>query len=101
MCGICGYTGKTNEAVLKRMTDSIFHRGPDEEGYYTDDIVNLGPFIQGCHGILEDHLHLPGDFSVQLRIDFSAELIPFKMYLAAGDRIDSHDCPAEGGLSRA
>jgi asparagine synthase (glutamine-hydrolysing) len=42
MCGICGFTGRGDSAVLKRMTDSIVHRGPDEEGFYSDGSVNLG-----------------------------------------------------------
>ncbi|PKL52590.1 MAG: asparagine synthase (glutamine-hydrolyzing), partial [Nitrospira bacterium HGW-Nitrospira-1] len=42
MCGICGFTGKRDEATLKRMTDAIFHRGPDDDGYYADGNINLG-----------------------------------------------------------
>jgi len=42
MCGICGFTGKKDEVILKKMTDSLFHRGPDEEGFYFDDKINLG-----------------------------------------------------------
>jgi asparagine synthase (glutamine-hydrolysing) len=42
MCGICGFTGKANEVVLKRMTNIIIHRGPDEDGFYSDGKVNLG-----------------------------------------------------------
>ncbi len=42
MCGICGFTGKPNEPVLKRMTDSIIHRGPDEDGFFSDGNINLG-----------------------------------------------------------
>jgi len=42
MCGICGFTGEKKEEVLKRMTDTIVHRGPDEEGFYSDGAVNLG-----------------------------------------------------------
>lgn len=42
MCGICGFTGLPDEPVLQKMTDSIFHRGPDEGGYYTDGFINLG-----------------------------------------------------------
>lgn len=42
MCGIVGiYNYKTNEAVdkaiLKKMNDTLYHRGPDGEGYYFDD----------------------------------------------------------------
>lgn len=42
MCGICGFTGRENSSILKGMTDSINHRGPDEEGFYSDGKVNLG-----------------------------------------------------------
>jgi len=42
MCGICGFTGRSDAFVLKRMVDSIFHRGPDEDGYYSDGGVNMG-----------------------------------------------------------
>lgn len=42
MCGICGFTGRPNEPALKNMTDSLFHRGPDEDGFYSDGKVNLG-----------------------------------------------------------
>lgn len=42
MCGICGFTGKPDEITLKRMADSIFHRGPDEDGFYSDGNINLG-----------------------------------------------------------
>ncbi len=42
MCGICGFTGKANNGFLKKMTDSIIHRGPDESGYHTDVNINLG-----------------------------------------------------------
>lgn len=42
MCGICGFSGPQNEFVLKRMTDAIVHRGPDEEGFYSDGKMNLG-----------------------------------------------------------
>jgi len=44
MCGICGLyaPGRIDRAVLKRMNDTIAHRGPDDEGFYTDDRVGLG-----------------------------------------------------------
>jgi len=42
MCGICGFTGKQDWVILKRMTDAIMHRGPDEDGYYVDGKINLG-----------------------------------------------------------
>jgi asparagine synthase (glutamine-hydrolysing) len=42
MCGICGFTGNSDKVVLERMTRAIFHRGPDEDGYYSDGKINLG-----------------------------------------------------------
>lgn len=47
MCGICGqFYYKENHPVsiqkLKRMTDSITHRGPDDEGYHISDSIGLG-----------------------------------------------------------
>lgn len=43
MCGICGFAGFTDEELLRRMTEAIVHRGPDGDGYYTDDSgVSLG-----------------------------------------------------------
>lgn len=42
MCGICGFTGPQNRKVLENMADLIVHRGPDENGFYSDEKVNLG-----------------------------------------------------------
>ncbi|MCP4112651.1 MAG: asparagine synthase (glutamine-hydrolyzing) [Desulfobacteraceae bacterium] len=42
MCGICGFTGKKDEAVLIKMTDTIRHRGPDEDGFYASYGANMG-----------------------------------------------------------
>lgn len=44
MCGIVGFYSerKDKEAVIKNMADKIKHRGPDGEGYYTDEKIALG-----------------------------------------------------------
>jgi asparagine synthase (glutamine-hydrolysing) len=47
MCGICGqFNFKDSTPVfprsVKRMTESISHRGPDDEGYYVSGPVGLG-----------------------------------------------------------
>src|SRR5437879_13443363 len=45
MCGICGIaylaSGKADPAVLRRANDLIRHRGPDDEGYYSDEHAGL------------------------------------------------------------
>lgn len=33
MCGIAGFLGEGDRAILQRMTDRIAYRGPDDEGY--------------------------------------------------------------------
>jgi asparagine synthase (glutamine-hydrolysing) len=42
MCGICGVIGQPDRDVLGRMTNAMFHRGPDEESYYVDNEAGLG-----------------------------------------------------------
>ena len=46
MCGICGilnFDGKeVRPVLLKKMTDSIAHRGPDGEGWYRDKGLGFG-----------------------------------------------------------
>jgi asparagine synthase (glutamine-hydrolysing) len=46
MCGIAGIIGRKGETIVaekvRRMTDTIVHRGPDEEGIYAQGNVGLG-----------------------------------------------------------
>lgn len=44
MCGIVGFIDKSKNKkdTIKKMADLIKHRGPDSDGYYTDDIAGLG-----------------------------------------------------------
>ena len=44
MCGIVGFVEKTKnkDKTIKKMADLIKHRGPDSDGYYTDEDVALG-----------------------------------------------------------
>lgn len=42
MCGICGYVGIQDHALLRSMTTALTHRGPDDEGYYEDGVASLG-----------------------------------------------------------
>lgn len=41
MCGICGFNWE-DKSIIKDMIDSIAHRGPDQDGTYTDSSVSLG-----------------------------------------------------------
>lgn len=47
MCGIAGYINFDNSKladflVVKSMTDSLIHRGPDREGFYVKNNIGLG-----------------------------------------------------------
>jgi asparagine synthase (glutamine-hydrolysing) len=42
MCGIAGIISADNNHVITDMTKVMIHRGPDEEGYYHDDVISLG-----------------------------------------------------------
>ena len=44
MCGFVGYINKEKNKKdnIKKMADLIAHRGPDSEGYYTDEDIALG-----------------------------------------------------------
>jgi len=46
MCGICGIRNKqdrpVNEQILRKMNQVLYHRGPDDEGYFLDNSLGLG-----------------------------------------------------------
>ena len=42
MCGIAGIISENKREAIQRMNKVLAHRGPDEEGYYHDDILSLG-----------------------------------------------------------
>lgn len=42
MCGIAGIIGESNELVVRAMTRTLAHRGPDGEGYHIGEGVALG-----------------------------------------------------------
>ena len=42
MCGFVGFTGNGGEAMIKKMADTIIHRGPDDFGVYADERAGLG-----------------------------------------------------------
>ncbi|KKL89086.1 hypothetical protein LCGC14_1918240, partial [marine sediment metagenome] len=41
MCGICGFNFE-DRMLIKKMSDLIFHRGPDNEGFFIDNEISLG-----------------------------------------------------------
>ncbi len=43
MCGFCGYINKKEKDtnIIKEMSKKIIHRGPDSEGFYCDELLNM------------------------------------------------------------
>jgi asparagine synthase (glutamine-hydrolysing) len=82
MCGICGqYNFKDAAPVLRRnlerMTESIRHRGPDDEGYFVSGPVGLGfrrlsiIDLQGGHQPMSDQ-------EQTVRVVFNGEIYNYK-----------------------
>jgi len=42
MCGITGIISPQKEKLIYKITRVLTHRGPDDEGYYHDDVISLG-----------------------------------------------------------
>jgi len=42
MCGLVGFSGSKNSAMIKKMNDSINHRGPDDESFLETDNFSVG-----------------------------------------------------------
>jgi asparagine synthase (glutamine-hydrolysing) len=46
MCGIAGmldFSGSMNkETIIRRMNECLSHRGPDDTGYFNDDLIAFG-----------------------------------------------------------
>ena len=44
MCGIAGFMGQVEKRadVIRNMTEVITHRGPDSDGFFTDDNISMG-----------------------------------------------------------
>ncbi|MDA9999101.1 asparagine synthase (glutamine-hydrolyzing) [bacterium] len=82
MCGIAGklfFDGQKNvdPYELKRMTDSILHRGPDDEGHYIDNNVGLG--FRRLSIIDVSHGHQPlSNYNQTIWITFNGEIYNFK-----------------------
>lgn len=42
MCGICGVVGRPDRDALGRMAAAMVHRGPDDDGFFLDEVAGLG-----------------------------------------------------------
>jgi len=42
MCGIAGYLGQGDQGTLEKMTNTLYHRGPDDKGFLLDGNLAMG-----------------------------------------------------------
>jgi asparagine synthase (glutamine-hydrolysing) len=66
MCGICGIYGFSGlgpeaENITKKMCSVMVHRGPDDEGYYSDKKVSLGMRRLSIIDLVTGHQPIPNE----------------------------------------
>ncbi len=82
MCGITGkfnfdFNKKVSINEIKKMTQSLFHRGPDDEGYFLDENVGLGFRRLSIIDLSSGHQPL-SDNSGNYWITFNGEIYNYK-----------------------
>ncbi len=82
MCGIAGYMRfdslPADQAVIKKMTDALAHRGPNAEGFFVKNSIALGHRRLSIIDLSETANQPFVDASGYLRVTFNGELYNFK-----------------------
>ncbi len=83
LCGIVGshnYSGRTNNAILTTMRDTLSHRGPDDAGNYFDRINCVGLGHRRPSVIdLSPHCHQPmSNYDQSIWITYNGEIYNYK-----------------------
>jgi asparagine synthase (glutamine-hydrolysing) len=77
MCGIAGFVTLnrlgSGDAVLRQITDTIHHRGPDDAGYYSDGVAWLGHRRLSIIDLAAGHQPMPNE-SASRWIVFNGEI---------------------------
>ncbi len=77
MCGFAGFVNlrptSGTGGILKRMTDAIAHRGPDDNRFYTDDYAALGHRRLSIIDLASGHQPMPNEDG-SLRIIYNGEI---------------------------
>lgn len=100
MCGIAGFFGRGDETILRRMTQRIRHRGPDDDGFLIEPErgVYLGHRRLSILDIAGGHQPMETEDSA-LCVVFNGEIYNFKELrqelIAAGARFRSDHSDTE------
>jgi asparagine synthase (glutamine-hydrolysing) len=95
MCGVAGRVGANTGLLepLKRMTDSIIHRGPDEEGFFVSPGVELGNRRLAIIDVSEGQQPISSEDG-NIIVVFNGEIYNFqelrKYLIARGFRLKTH-----------
>ncbi len=75
MCGICGMWSRDGirDDVLRRMADTLYHRGPDDEGYFIGSEIGLANRRLSIIDIAYGHQPMENEDG-SLRIVFNGEI---------------------------
>lgn len=77
MCGIAGIAGRRDEETVRRMTDALAHRGPDDAGFYADDGVTLGHRRLSIIDLAGGHQPMAG-MNGALQLVYNGEIYNFR-----------------------
>jgi asparagine synthase (glutamine-hydrolysing) len=82
MCGICGKLMFGSEAtvsptLVKAMADTMFHRGPDDEGYYVSGPIGLGFRRLSIIDLQRGHQPVPNEDGT-VQIIFNGEIYNYQ-----------------------
>lgn len=77
MCGICGFNWK-NEVLIKKMTETIHHRGPDQDGTYIEDGISLGHRRLSIIDLSEKGRQPLGNEDGSIQVTFNGEIYNFQ-----------------------
>ncbi len=82
MCGICGFIcdsrlGIDKLETIKKMNEAIYHRGPDDEGYFVENNVALGVRRLSIIDLFHGHQPIYNENRMILII-FNGEIYNFK-----------------------
>jgi asparagine synthase (glutamine-hydrolysing) len=80
MCGITGFTsrisGTASENILKKMTQSLSHRGPDDQGFYSSNGIFFGHTRLSIIDIERGHQPMMNEDSA-IAVIFNGEIYNF------------------------
>ncbi len=97
MCGIAGFLGRADHGLLAAMTERIFHRGPDDEGFLETAAACLGHRRLSIIDL--EHGHQPwSNKTGDIHLVYNGEVYNFRQLRAeleeAGHSFESH-CDTE------